>query len=228
MPIKVLPDQEAFAVFRHRLLARGFKELTKEEIKTMFRKINLEPPSFREGPETGLTFTANGLEVFVWTSYLANEKKSRDFDQGWILIIDKGRIRYSSYPMMRTKFFLLKMARRAWIAKRRATHRPVCPKCGRFMRIAYGRGMKSRYWRCDYKSEHDTHAPEFKDWDICLPPKAKAFVKKERKIRRRYRNKRTKLGKPNFVAIKRRRKWKNYREENPRLFPKKQTVSFNS
>jgi hypothetical protein len=82
------------------------------------------------------------------------------------------------------------------------------------MRIAYGWAVKSRYWRCDSKNHHHPYKSVFLPWDFGMPPKALAFLKKKRKVRRKYRDQRTRAGKPNNVAMKKRTKWKSYRREN--------------
>ncbi len=214
MPRQILPDEKAFADFKEKLLARGFRELTNEEFSTTFSRLGLTAPRSKEGRETGFIFNANDLKVFVWTTYLNSEQRSRDSDAGWVLIADGDRARYFTHPMMRTKNFLTRLARRAWIARWRVVHRPLCPECRRYMKIAYGRALKSRYWRCDYRSSHHPYKPIFLAWDYGMPPKALAFIEKERKLREKYRDSRKKAGKPNNVAMNNRRRWKRRRSEN--------------
>ncbi len=212
MPRQILPDEKAFTAFRKKLLTLGFRELTSEEFSKTFKRLGLEAPRPQEGRETGFIFSANELKVFIWTTYLSQEQKSRDSDAGWILIADGDRARYFTHPLRRTKNFLLKMVRHAWVARWRIIHRPLCPQCQRYMRIAYGQALKSRYWRCDNMRHHAK--PIFVAWDNGMPPKALAFLQIQRKARSRYRQTRKKAGKPNNVAMLNRKKWPKRRPEN--------------
>lgn len=222
MSRQILPDEKSFADFKEKILALGFRELTHEEFARAFQHSGLKPLSSSAGRETAFVYSAdkldkpNDLEVFIWTTYLSWKKESRDIDAGWILITQAGRARYFAHPLMRTKNFLITLIRLAWIARWRVINRPTCPQCPdqRYMKIAYGWAIKSRYWRCDYKSQHHPYKPVFLPWDYGMPPKALAFLKKKRKIRRKYRDSRKKAGKPNNVAMLNRRKWKRLRLEN--------------
>ncbi len=214
MPSQVLPDEKAFAEFKQRLLALGFRELTNEEFTKSFKRLGLEAPHSRESRETGFIFAANDLKAYVWTTYLSAERKSRASDAGWVLIADGDRAKYFTHPLRRTKNFLLKLSRYAWIARWRVLNRPLCPQCHGYMRIAYGLALKSRYWRCDKKAAHDPRRPIFLAWDNGLPPKALSFVKKERQPRRKYRQARKKAGLPNDVAMLNRKKWTKKLQNN--------------
>lgn len=219
MPRQVLPDEKSFTNFKEKILVLGFRELTNEEFMRAIRRSGFRPPSSSVGRTTAFVYSAdrldkpNDLEVFVWTTYLSQEQKSRATASGWILITQAGRARYFAHPLMRTKNFLITLIRLAWIARWRVINRPTCRECQRYMKIAYGWAIKSRYWRCDYKSQHHPYEPVFEDWDIGMPPKAFAFLKKRRKIRRKYREGRRKAGKPNNVAmldrLRRKRRRKN-------------------
>lgn len=214
MPCQILPDEEAFASFKQKLLALEFRELTNEEFFKSFKRLGLEAPRPLEGRETGFIFAANDLKVYVWTTYLSSARKSRDSDAGWVLIAEGDKARYFTHPLRRTKNFLLKLSRYAWVARWRVLNRPLCPQCHNYMRIAYGLALKSRYWRCDHKESHDPRRPIFISWDHGMPPKALSFIKRERKPRRKYRETRKKEGRPNNVAMLNRKKWTKYRPEN--------------
>lgn len=216
-PRQVLPDKKAFTGFEEKILALGFRELTHEEFVEAFQRSGFKPLGSSVGEETAFVYSAdrpdkpNDLKVFVWTTYLSWKNESRDSDAGWILITQAGQARYFAHPLMRTKNFLITLIRLAWIARWRVINRPVCPQCQRFMKIAYGWAIKSRYWRCDYRISHHPYKPVFLPWDIGMPPKAFAFLKKRRKVRRKYREGRKRAGKPNNVAmlyrLKRKKRW---------------------
>lgn len=177
MPRKVLPTILGFVWLSNTLENWGFRIIPDPVFRKRFRDLKLEAPRSRRGRETGFTFSANGLEVFVWTTWLAREGEARDSDAGWIVITQKGKSRYYAHPVHRTKNFLENLARLAWIAKRRVTHRPRCPACQDFMDITFGHGLKQRYWRCNQLKKHPGGRPRWCSWDTPLPPRAREFVK---------------------------------------------------
>lgn len=213
MPQQVLPDATGFAWFSRELTFRGFRPVSEIEFKSDFKRLKLKAPRSRVGREAGFAFFANGLTVRVWTTWLEREGKARDIDAGWVLICDGDKPLYFSYPIHRTKNFLVNLLRQAWLARWRVMHRPLCSKCRQFMNIAMGRGIKSRYWRCNRLKEHEDRKPFVLDWDYGLPPKAKRYAKTLRKKRAKYRAKRKQESKPIFTAIQKRRPWQ--RNENP-------------
>ncbi|MCX6794858.1 MAG: hypothetical protein NTY31_02650 [Candidatus Falkowbacteria bacterium] len=220
MPRQVLPDEKSFADFKEKILALEFRELTNEEFTAALERSDFKPSSSSAGRSTAFVYSAdrpdkpNDLKVFAWTTYLSQEQKSRATASGWILITQAGQARYFAHPLMRTKNFLITLVRLAWIARWRVINRPTCRECQRYMKIAYGWAIKSRYWRCDYRSNHHSYKSIFEDWDIGMPPKAFAFVKKRRKVRRKYREGRKRAGKPNNVAMLNRLKRKRRRLKN--------------
>jgi transposase-like protein len=185
----------------------GFEKISPKEIQKEIE--NLKSPRSTKGREVGFRYTVNGLEVVVWTTWLLKENKARESDSGWVIIRDAIRknILYSSHPLHRTKNFAKNLLSQAWIAQWRIQHRPHCPECGKFMVIARGKGMKSRYWKCSNYRDHKTGKSVCRDWDFNLSPKAKAYLRRLRKKRRKYRDKRKKELKPNYVALKKRKKW---------------------
>lgn len=201
MPKKVLPDVDGIAWLTHNLRRRGFRSLTKQESKTVFARLELVPPSPREGRELGFIFSANRLDVIVWTSFVQKDGQAREKDSGWVLIRDGDRARYFARPRLRTLNFLKNLLEDACIARQRVIHRPTCPECQQQMRIARGSGLKSRFWRC-FRPEYHSKAVRL-SWDHGLPPEVLERVLKRRKAR-------AAAGK----AMLRRKGWKVRRPDN--------------
>lgn len=211
MPTKVLPDAEAFASFTRALERQGFRKLSSTEFKKDFTRLELIAPSHREGREVGFSFKPAGddediLEVRVWTTFLDQEGRARDKDAGWVLIKEGDTPRYFSRPFSRTKNFLHRLLWAASIARWRVQNRPPCPTCGAKMRIAYGSGLKSRFWRCVRPLFHEK--PVFLSWDYRLPQEALDFLNPIRKARARYNKKLRAVGKEPGTALQRRKGWK--------------------
>ncbi len=211
MPTKVLPTIETFAWFREVLLRHGFREISTVEFKKDFRRLKLIAPSPREGREAGFQFSSNGLEVVVWTTFLTQHGYARETDAGWVLIKDGDNPRYFKM-LRRTKNFLRNLLYYAIIAQRRAKNRPLCDLCDKRMKIAFGKGIKSRYWSCT-DSSHARNKTS-KSWDTGLSPAAIDFLKPERRRKARYVAKLRAEGKNPGTAIKRRKGWTVGRPEN--------------
>lgn len=208
---KVLPDAETFASFGRALLRRGFRKISPVEFKKDFQRLELKAPSPREGREQGFSFSANGLEVVIWTTFLAKEGRARDRDAGWVLIKDGDKPRYF-HILRRTKNFLHNLLWHACIAKWRVEHRPLCSVCKNRMRITYGKGIKSRFWKCTRPASHTKTVSL--PWDYELPLSALNFLRPLRKRRARYYAKLREQGKKPGAAIRRRIGWKIGRPEN--------------
>jgi hypothetical protein len=207
MPKKVLPSEEDFERFSKYMIERGFRVIGRPEFINSFRRLSLSNPRRMTGRETGFSFSANGLTAFVWTTFLEFEGTARENDSGWVLISEGDEVQYYSHPLMRTAGFLDKLLKYAIIAKRRIQYRPLCPACNGFMKIAQGKGLKSRYWRCPKHRR-------FEDFDHGLTDKMKEFLKSERRSRRKYRNKLKKEGRTVIPAILARRPWKAGNPQN--------------
>ncbi|OGG62660.1 hypothetical protein A3I46_03770 [Candidatus Kaiserbacteria bacterium RIFCSPLOWO2_02_FULL_54_13] len=212
MPSKVLPDAQAFAVFSERLKRRGFRKLSRTEFNKDFERLELIAPSSREGREVGFVFHANGLAVFVWTTFLAQESRARDKDAGWVLIKEGDEVKYFSHPLHRTKDFLHNLLGYARLAQLRVVNRPNCPECYARMDIVRGKGLKARYWKCDIPWEHKRAVSL--PWDYGLPQAALDFLRLPRKRRAQYRAKLRAEGKEPGVALRHRKGWKVGRPEN--------------
>ncbi len=211
LPAKVLPDEVGFAWLERELYIIGFRHINKTEFKKDFQRFGLVAPSPREGRETGFVYSINGLTVKVWTTWLSAEGRAREVDTGWVLILDGDKPVYFSHPIHRTKNFLLTLYKKAWIAKWRILHRPLCPECRQFMDIVSGPALKSRYWLCDERELHQKKKRIRLNWDSELPPKARRFVELERKARAKAKKKRMEEGRAIIPAIKRRIGWRKTR-----------------
>jgi len=207
VPKQVLPTLRDFQLMKSYLIRYGFREFSRIEIQKQFSRLRLVAPRKREGKETGFVFSANGLSVVIWTTFLIEEGKAREVDAAWVLVVKGDEVPYFSHPIHRTENFIKNLINQAWIARWRVLHRPLCQKCKEFMEIARGRGLGARYWSCVRLRHHDDGKPFFLDWDYELPPRAKQFVVKRRERRATYVAKRREEGKPVLVARLRRKRW---------------------
>ena len=207
MPKQVLPDSAGFAWFEKAMQQSGFRPISDGKFVHDFRRLRLKAPRPRPGREAGFFFSANGLVVRVWTTWLRKDGEAREIDAGWVIIAKGDDALYFKGPMLRTKHFFLTLARRAWITAWRVAHRPHCPACGVFMEIARGHELKSRYWRCDLVDRHRDVAPRWCNWDIGLPPRAQKFVNAWRAERIRYETQCVAAGKNPHAAMLARKPW---------------------
>lgn len=208
MPQQVLPAREDFDYLKHELERLGFRQLSSLEIVKQLTHLGAVAPRPRRGREVGFLFFANSLAVTVWTTWLAKESEAREEDTAWVVIVQSGTAEYFSEPVHRTKNFVANLLRRAWVARWRVLHRPLCPGCAQWMSIARGRGVKARYWRCDNRSGHKDGRIVFLGWDHGLPPRAQRYVESLRRRRAKYRAQRRLLGQPTDLALKHRKRWR--------------------
>lgn len=209
MPAQVLPSEKLFDNFKKYMVAVGFREINPKEKLKNFERLGLVFPKKIKGQEVGFCFEANGLKVFVWTTFVAKEEKARDQDSGWVLITEGDKALYFSHPMRRTKYFLRRLYKHALIAKERVLNRPLCPECKGYMKIKKGKALKSRYWICKNHQK-----PIFQKWDYNLPEWILTFLKKERKLKTIYREKRKEVGKTTNQAMLKRKTAKITKPEN--------------
>jgi tRNA(Ile2) C34 agmatinyltransferase TiaS len=209
MPKQVLPTEEDFKRIKKTLISWGFWEIPVRTTANELRRRNLKAPRPRKGRETGFRYDANGLTVIVWTTWLKQYEHAREKDTGWILIREGEEVKYFDRPTHRTAKFVYHLLKRAQIAKERVDTRPLCPECGALMKIASGRGLKSRYWRCSDQKSHASKKPIRYDWDYGLSPESKEYVISRRKKRAHYRRQREQQSKPPpGTAMLRRKTWK--------------------
>ena len=188
----------------------GFRKInSKAETRVAIDRLNLERKTSKPvyGSETGLIFTAKGLSVYVWTTFVEQAQKARDEDEGWVCIVDGDLAVYFSEPLHRTKNFFKNLARKAWIARYRVLHRPVCEECRGFMNITKGRSIRSRYWSCHNIDKHQNKKPSRLSWDYKMPPRAQKFLDQKRKKSGKYNTELKKSGKETHQSIKKRNKW---------------------
>lgn len=207
MPPQVLPSETDFTKFELELKMRGFCPIPEEEIQNRLGNLSPKSPRSKHERERGFSFSANGLTVIVWTTWLGKESRARKEDASWVIIANNDRALYFSHPIHRTKNFLKNLLRQAWLAWWRVRHRPRCPECGKFMEIAFGSGIKSRYWKCRQTEKHRKGKSINLSWDKNLPPQAKRYVVALRRARTAYFKKLRRVGKPVYQAMHKRQKW---------------------
>lgn len=212
MPQKVLPDTAEFFAFNVCLKQLGFRKIQRTEFRGDMKRLGLKAPRPREGRETGFSYSANGLTVVVWTTFLDAQGRARDEDTGWVLIKEGDRPRYFSHPLRRTRDFLHRLFKYARACRNRILNRPLCPICKNYMQIEYGRFVGQRYWACFRQRFH--RGPKFAAWDHGLTKEDKNFFKRERRLRILYYKRRREAGKPLHVARLERTRWLIMHSEN--------------
>lgn len=199
MPVQVLPDETKFKEFCQEMKLMGFRKLGWSEARKDLDRFDKQAPRNREGREAGFIFFANNLKVIVWTTFLEEQKKSREEDTGWVLILEVGKDNPEtlphSKPARRTQNYLETLRIRSQIAKERVLSRPLCPICKSFMHITMGKGIGSRYWRCENLTIHTLKNRPRESFDLGLSPESKEFLKQQRKSSRKYFQKRKAIGK---------------------------------
>ncbi len=208
MPKKFEPTEFDFAMFERELRKRGFVSVAEAKRAGELQPLKRRSKRPRPGIEEGFVFRANGLTVWVWTTWLRAEKAIRESDNGWVVISEGEVPLYFSHPLNRTKYFLLNLFRRAWIARHRVIKRPACFACGQFMKIVRGENLKERFWQCDNVSQHRNHRNRSVYWDIGLPPRARKYVNALRQKQKAYNEKCIAEGKSPHAAMLKRDIWK--------------------
>ena len=212
MPVKVVPTEDEFRRFASEMTKMAFRSYQREEMQKQFSRLGLKAPRPASGRELGFIFSANDLDVFVWTTWLTQSRTIKECDAGWVLIEQEGRAVYFAHPIHRTQNFFQHMLQQVWLARRRVLHRPLCPEpgCAAYMCIVRGRALKARYWRCDRRDRHTSGRATRLSWDHGLPPRAKKLVEELRSKRAKQRTKKP----PVIPAILRRKAWQITRPEN--------------
>lgn len=207
MPKKLLPCSHDFVWLKENLQAMGFRQFYPPEKDFNYSDL-------KGFPEIGFDFEANGLRVVVWTTWEATSDggiRIRNSDASWVIILNDKRTLYFSHPVHRTKNFLRNLLYQVQIAWLRVIYRPKCPECGEFMDIAFGKGLKSRYWRCSRRLQHSSKKSINYPWDVALPPTIKSHLKSVRSKRAKYFKKIRKEGKEVYAAMKKR--WEKSRRQ---------------
>ncbi len=216
MPIKVEPTPIQFIAFVRVMEKHNFRMLSAEEFRQRMRGKHLRDPRKRPGREIGFIYEANGLEVWVWTSWLMEENKIRDVDLGWVLISENGVSKYFSRPARRTRFFFTRLMWRSWIAGWRVENLARCKVCDRTYTIVRGPHLGQRYFKRSCYCIRTKENPRTLSWNHnknLMPLEAQRFLDSEEKSKRRDANIRKKIeketGKPVVRERLRRRTWRS-------------------
>jgi len=217
---KFVLSEDDFLFLERMLLDMGYREETTTYSKRLFERLNLIPPRAITGKEATYIYKSreqgNNYTVIIHTTYLKASKKWRDkdTDAGWCLIAEGDQAKYFAKPFLRTKGFILKFLRYAWVTKWKVDHRPLCPQCQDFMHIVKKVEPRGYYWICRNNVRHNEDKPVFSPWDFGLPLKASKFVSIRRDYAKRFHAKNKKEGKVVTPARKIRKIWEPKKPEN--------------
>jgi len=212
--------EDDFLFTERMLLSMGYREFTIGDSRKEFLRLNLSPPRRIVGREVSFGYKprekGNNYNVVLHTTYVRALKKWRDkdTDAAWNLIADSDKAKYFAKPFSRTKGFILKFLRYAWVSRWKVEHRPLCPECQNLMHIAKKEDKRQYYWICRNDIRHTENKHVFLPWDFGLPLKATAFVKVRRAYTARYKKKVKKSGKNVTPAQKIRKPWDIGNPEN--------------
>jgi hypothetical protein len=208
VPKRVLPTLEQLENFIRDLEKIGFEQISDAEFKERLARLKGESPRPRFGRELGFKYSANGLAVVVWTTWLPELRMFRKKDSGWVLIEENDAAVYFSRPLRRTNNFLKNLYDEALIARERINCRPRCSECGAYMKIVPGRGLKSRYWRCRRLLNHQGGSAHSLPLNYGLSENMMRLVGRREKKQRRYLRDLKKEGKPIHLAMLQRKPWR--------------------
>ncbi|HEY4489869.1 MAG TPA: hypothetical protein VJC12_01270 [Candidatus Paceibacterota bacterium] len=209
MPRQVLPDAAGFSWLEKKFRQMGFRPLESSEVRKDIVRFAAVAPHPRRGREVGFIFSANGLDIVAWTTWLKEMQEARESDSGWVLIKETGAPLYFSHEIRRTKNFLWNLLLNARVAQLRVLSRPLCPECRQFMSIVRGPAIKSRYWACLRRQFHENKRIQRYGWDYGLSAQALLWVRDVRRRRDRQKKKLAKQGKlPKKPAVLVRHGWK--------------------
>ncbi len=213
---ELLLTEDDFLFLEKMILSMGYRNITRNDSSKEFLRLNLSPPRPIRGRETSYRYTNNGYTVFLHTTYLEASKKWRDkgTDAGWILIAEGDKARYFAKPFSRTKGFIMKFLRYAWVTKWKVDNRPLCPECKAYMHITKKVGTRQYYFICRNMISHKKEQPLFLPWDVGLPFNALKFLNIRREYSEKYNKKIKDGGKAVTPARKIRKTWKIGRPEN--------------
>ena len=86
MPAQVLLKKRGVNKLYKRLRDIGLRKITKNEKKKLWRRLGLSAPRPQEFDEVGLIYSANGMNVIVWTTVDEDTKVMAQSDSAWVLI----------------------------------------------------------------------------------------------------------------------------------------------
>jgi hypothetical protein len=214
VPPKVEPSEMQFAKFSREIQRHGFQIVNKTRFRQIFHDRHLRAPRKTQDSEVGFHYEENDLEVWVWTT----RKTTGGFnavDTGWVLITQNGVRKYVGRPSIRTKNFLTRLLRRAWVAAWRVHTRPTCKECGTFFMIVRGRFKKQRYWRRFCSCMKTEENPRTLSWNFnkhLMPKEAQEFLDQEAKEKepaKKERKEKEKAGIQVKRAFEIRKTWEN-------------------
>jgi len=206
----MLKEVRDFAHFEELCLKLGFRKIAPDEIRKQLQQLGKKSPRHVEGREAGFQFNIRGLTSRIWTTYLETEEKLREkgTDSGWVLIIQDGKVVYFSHQIFRrSEKFLFNLYCWVVINWYRVSRRPQCPECGEYMNIKRGRHLKQRFWSCEQWKLHKIKRKYTLDFNFALPPKAKRWIERVYRKRKKYIARVKKAGKQPHTAMLKRRKW---------------------
>lgn len=205
-----------FVHFNDKMREIGFLSVEISDQKKLFYRLGLIPPREITGREKTYAYHNHGYTVIVHTTYLEKEKKWRDTgtDSGWVLIREGDEAVYFARPFKRSKGFILKLLRYAWITKWKVDHRPLCSECKGYMSIHRKKGTRQYFWICNKNEYHKELNAIFLPWDYMLPKKASDFVAIRREITEKYKEDNKKKGITRTPSPLLRKKWTISNPEN--------------
>lgn len=185
-----------FLFLDRKMLDIGYHKITRSDQKKLFQRLDLIPPREVTGRETTYFYTNHGYTAIVHTTYIEKEKRWREVgeDSGWVLIREGDHAVYFARPFKRTKGFIIKLLRYAWVTKWKVDHRHLCPECDSYMYIHRKKNTRQYFWICEKNTNHKENKPIFLSWDYLLPKKATNFIRIRRSYTERYKNKNKKEG----------------------------------
>ncbi len=216
MPKRVEVTREQFAAFEAEMINLGFSRISPEEVARDRERLGLvsRRHARRKGREVGFSYPWLGFRVKVWTSWDEETGQFVTNDQGWALITKGDRRIYVHHPFNRTKKFLRRLCNHAEILQELLHQRPKCQHCKTYMELVRGYKLKEYGWACQNINNHPEQTYETRPFDAALSPKAVAYLACDERKTRKYRERREEEGKPNYVAMLRRKGFAITRPEN--------------
>lgn len=218
--IKFVLTEEDFLFLEKTILDMGYEEITTKDSSKTFTRLKLSPPRPIFGREASYVYRskdpANNYAAILRTTYLKAQKKWRDTgtDIGWVLIVEGDKEKYFARPFQRSKGFILKFLRYAWVSKFKVDNRPLCPDCNAYMHLKRKTGTRQYFWACFNNERHPFKTASFKSWDFNLKENALNFVNIRREFTKKYNARNKKLGKIVTPAAVKRKKWPIGNKEN--------------
>jgi hypothetical protein len=163
MPQKVLIGFEEFKAFCARVYKQdGFKFVEYEEriailnaylnkLKNFVKETKKKKiPSGQEGLQTVLKYEYENFIIYVFTTFVWKTGEMKKSDEGWVFIIDKRKpknVCFYSFPMRRTKNYLLNLEAYALAEKNRIDTMPCCDECKTVLtiKLVKGKGKLHQY-----------------------------------------------------------------------------------